>query len=84
MNLITTATPESFVITDEYFGREYCAFRDLMGATKTTGVQADRAFSAIMLLWLNRAKDSKLSDNFIVTLTKEFSVRRYYLSLRES
>jgi hypothetical protein len=74
----TDATAEGFTTTDDYFAQEYMAFRDLMGNKNTTGAKADLAFGAIMLLWLNRPKDTKFSDEFIKTLTMEFQYRRPY------
>lgn len=75
----THATAESFATTDEYFSKEYMAFRELMGNRNTTGAKADLAFRAIMLLWLTRPATSKFSDEFINTLVTEFDYRRRYL-----
>lgn len=76
---LPTATPDGFTCTDDYFAQEYMSFRDLMGKKSTGGTIADRAFSAIMKLWLNRPVDSRFPDTFIVSLTSEFQTRRDYM-----
>lgn len=62
----------------EYFGAEYCRFRQIMGSTKLDREQKEAAFKALFLLYLNlpEAAHAKVESAFLA-LSNEFQTRMF-------